>query len=146
MSETYSLFEAPESPPKKQPPDWWNLIARRERGCPEKWCWTSLETLDTTVPREKAQCLVTGAVFSTLLKSGPRKGCPNPKKPDAGTQRRLVISFAEVEAFKLTWEAETGQCSQCGGGGEALAGFSSEKGSRYRTCPRCKGTGKAAPP
>lgn len=125
-------------------PDWWLLIAQ-QRGVPEGWRWVSLEVLDTKVPRAQAHNLITGAVYSTLLKSGPRKGEPNFKKPDPGTERRLVISFAELDAFCAQWERETGTCSKCIGSGEELARYSSVDGSTYRTCSRCRGTGKVVP-
>ncbi|QSQ14082.1 hypothetical protein [Myxococcus landrumensis] len=135
-----------QAPPVRvEPPDWWNLIAH-QRGCHPAWRWLTVETIDHTVPRDQAHCLVSGGVYSTLVKSGPRKGKPNYGKPDPGTERRLVISFVELDACKAQWEAETGKCSKCGGSGEEGAGWSKEGGSRYRTCTRCNGSGKAVTP
>lgn len=123
---------------KSERSDFWNLIAVRKHGCPEGWRWTSLETIDPNAPRNKAQCLVTGAVYGTYVKSGKRKGDLNFKKPNPGTERRLVVSFAELDAFRDDWEKETGKCSDCGGCGRDA--FSASSG---RPCRRCGGDGKA---
>jgi hypothetical protein len=94
-------------------PDFYNLIAR-ERGMPEGWRWYSLEARPTffagpggiDVAREKAVCLVKGAVCTAVITRGPRKGHTNWKKLDRATECEMVITFVEYDARVAAWRAE----------------------------------------
>lgn len=132
----------PEARKRTGPPDWWLLIAKA-RGMPEGWAWFKLEVKGHPAPREQCVSLVTGAVCKETFKSGPRKGEKNWGKRDRSTERELAVTFAELDAFMAKWEAETGLCSACGGGGETMTGWSAESGSAYARCRPCAGSGKA---
>lgn len=113
--------------------DFWNLIAR-ERGMPEGWCWFRLEVVDHRLPRDEAASSVTGAVCTTVFKSGPRKGELNWAKRDGSTERTLIITFKELDARERQWESDTGKCCRCFGSGN----------DSFGKCRRCGATGKAA--
>ena len=86
---------------------------------------------------------VTGAVCNAVFLRGPRKGPTNWSKRDPDTDRGVIISDVEHNAWLLAWEKQTGKCHECGGTGQEWAGWNHETGDRYRDCRRCKATGKA---
>lgn len=116
-------------------PDWYNLIAA-DRGKPEGWRWYSLQAVNDST-------IVEGGIPRSLVTRGPRKGLPNWTKPDAVS--KMIVSPADVLARKLRFEAETGNCHQCGGVGQEFKGWSKEAGRLTRECRRCRGNGKAPP-
>lgn len=81
--------------------------------------------------------LVTGGI-PRILKSGPRKG----RKTWDGKGTRVVVTRAEIEAEKQRYAAETGNCPECYGEGEIFASWHHERGTTYKPCPHCGGTGK----
>lgn len=86
--------------------------------------------------------LVTGAVCAVPFKSGPRKGTKNWAKRDRSTDRTIAISGESRRAFETQWENETGLCHRCTGTGHRCVGWGEKDGDRYRTCPRCQGSGR----
>ncbi len=116
-------------------PDFYELIAR-ERGCPEGWTYVTLKAVGEG--RAKGAALVKGAIYPTKYKSGPRRGETNYSKPLAGTERELLITFAELDTREVRWEQETGVCSKCEGTGQMVSGFHERK-----PCTRCHATGEA---
>lgn len=116
--------------------DFWNLIAVEKFGCADGWQWVTLEALGDGLPREKAISQVTGARYSTVLKSGPRKGRPNFKKPDPGTERTFCITFGDFDVYCLEWEQREGKCHKCWGRGS----------DPWGTCGRCCGSGLGVKP
>ena len=125
----------------KEMPDFYNLIAR-QRGVPEGWHWYSLNVVGDIKDRANGGILVKGAICTAVYKSGPRKGQPNwSKRTD---EREFLITTRDYDAAMAAWEAETGNCSRCGGDGQELASASSA-GSTYRACRKCNATGRAVP-
>ena len=123
---------------KTKPPDFYNLIAA-ERGCADGWRWVELRVVGE---RPDHVVVVRGAVMPDLTK-GKNKGWPNWSKRDKSTERELVMTNPDINAFIAKWESTTGTCSGCGGDGQELAS-SGVNGTTYRDCRRCKATGKAA--
>lgn len=82
--------------------------------------------------------LISGGV-PRILTRGPNKG----KRKWAGKLTRVVVTGAEVDAAMTKYEAETGICAECEGTGRITAGWSATEGTKYRTCGKCGGTGKA---
>ncbi len=120
------------------PPDFYNQIAV-SRGCPAGWQWLSLDAVGAD--RKTGGVVIKGGVFSSLLKSGKNKGKPNFAKADAGTAREILVTFADLDAFREQWERDSGKCYQCGGSGETVAS-SGVAGRTFTKCRRCRGTGR----
>jgi hypothetical protein len=83
--------------------------------------------------------IVTGSVPDGVYSKGPRKGDPR----FTGTGKRVIISKVELETMAVAYEAETGKCWNCRGTGKTWAGWCRHKGTSYRECERCNGTGDA---
>lgn len=141
------LFDEPNAAPtkaeRKRLPDFWNMMAR-ERGVPDGWQWYRLEVADTKAPRHQSASLVTGAVCTERFKSGKRKGDLNWAKRDKRTERTLVITFADFDAYMAAWERKTGVCIKCDGNGTRSVGWSSTEGHTLVHCSACDGTGAVA--
>lgn len=117
--------------------DRWGWFARRRLGASEQWGWV-------TVERVVNGDLVRGGVYSTTIKTGPRKGQPNFKKPDPGTELVFVVPETEFGQLEKEFEVETGRCAGAGcESGRVPTGWSVETGPRYAQCARCAGTGNA---
>jgi hypothetical protein len=125
--------------------DFYNMIAI-ELGAPAGWRWFDLKVLgDHKLPREKTSFQMRGAVCDAVYKTGRNKGSTNWTKMDRSTVREFVVSFADYDARVARWECDTGKCGKCFGSGSEVAGGSAA-GTAYRTCSKCKGTGKSAAP
>jgi hypothetical protein len=109
-------------------------IVRRKLKVPPEWQWYKVERIDPDAT------LMEGGV-PRLLTRGPRKGKPTWK---GCKLERCIVTDVEVAAEQKSYEATTGSCHRCLGTGEVLHGWSKYEGSKYRPCPRCKGT-KVAP-
>lgn len=85
---------------------------------------------------------VKGGVYRHKITRGPRKGFPDFKKPEPGSEITLTLGILQHEAWRLQWEVETGLCHGCQGRGITVrsAGVS---GIFHRACQRCDGTGNA---
>jgi hypothetical protein len=118
-----------------QPPDLGLLTAQRVHRLPPEWragVYRSLHPLGLEL---------TGAEPIGTISRGPRKG--RPKWPPRNQWRAVLISAEQVAETRRQWEAETGLCSWCGGGGQQVHRVSVTEGVSYRTCMGCGGTGKA---
>lgn len=71
---------------------------RMAHGLAEGWQPLRLESLGS----QRTHVRIDGAVFPVKLKSGPRKGKTNFKKPTPGTEAIIVVSNAEYDE----WMAE----------------------------------------
>jgi hypothetical protein len=120
----------------------------------DDFCLFDLQGQEVTgIPRWRAysfrgmdpsSTLLKGAVCDVVYKSGPRKGRINWTKRDLSTEREIALSQEQVDAFGRAWEAKTGLCQRCWKTpGKVFAGWSKEKGSWSKPCPRCHATGKA---
>jgi hypothetical protein len=128
-------------------PDYWSMLVRQRYALPEEWRWFSLEALgDYRQPREHSASLIKGGVYKTLKQRGKNKGKPDIKKPEPGTYREVVVTFADFDAFCVKWERESGRCYDCYGNGDQCCGSAIQPDGSvkhaYRTCVRCKGSGK----
>jgi hypothetical protein len=75
------------------------------------------------------------------LKSGKNKGTLNYRK--ATNCQSFAVTVAEAEQMDVDYEAETGNCANCMGGGKEVARISTVSGIEYRECGKCKGSGRA---
>jgi len=137
------LFETPAEKPAEKRVDMHTIYMREHNDLPEGWRWTTMEVLDHEgkKPRDWRYVKYTGAVYSTLISRGPRKGRDNLKKPDEGTFRVVVVDDQAFRAWLPTWEQQTGKCHVCQGSGQKWMGWSADNGHRYAKCPRCDSTG-----
>jgi hypothetical protein len=127
----------PDASPAFEWVDLMSLQASRLLGIPG-WTAKRFESI------EPDSVLLTGGVYTETFKTGPRKGRTNYSKPVSGTARIFVLSRASMRAFDREWEAETGKCVRCQGGGRRVTGWSAVDGTTYRECTDCKGSGKPA--
>lgn len=115
------------------------LHAIEKYALPENWSSYRYECFPKTCG-ETLYYQLTGMVAPPKTK-GPNKGRPNWKNGDRNTKFVCIIPVSEHEQWLKTWELKTGKCSGCEGTGKALAQWSVIKGSEYRECSKCKGTG-----
>jgi hypothetical protein len=83
--------------------------------------------------------LITGGI-PRILTRGPRKG----KKTWDGKGTQVVVTKAEIDAEKVRYTVETGNCPECYGTGEIFASWHHERGTTYKPCPHCNATGSAS--
>lgn len=57
--------------------------------------------------------------------------------------KRARVSHRELEDEARAYERDTGSCSECLGKGEVIKEISVKRGTTYRGCGACAGTGKA---
>lgn len=124
------LFDAPPETDAVEKINFWESAARRIGGHPPEWKFYQFEVIDGGM-------LVTGGVPRYVTR-GPNKGQPRWK----GRGDRVLVGDAEHRAECSAYEHETGKCHKCWGTGQEFAGWSRDQGTHYRTCFRCKGTGK----
>lgn len=136
-----------ESKPKRPNYDHFNLYAIK-RGAPAGWQWTELKAIGDVYEKDRARqysqmdgYVHNGAKYATGKNAGKRK----PRSPVPGTERTIIFTMGEFDAFVREWEIETGICSKCDGTGEEWASSSITEGSKYKPCRRCFATGKAHP-
>lgn len=86
---------------------------------------------------------VNGEVPDGVHEHGPLKG--RPKFGGAGSThaKEVFVPDAELQRVAAEHERDTGDCWDCKGTGQTWAGWSQAEGTKYRTCTRCSGTGKA---
>lgn len=87
--------------------------------------------------------IVTGCVPHGTYSRGKYKGKPRFDHPKAAHRLRVAVSNAEIVAFALRSERETGKCWECNGTGRAYAGWNHLTGVKHRDCSRCSATGAA---
>lgn len=123
----------------KRRPHLYDIWAAEKFGI-EGWEWVSARCLPKNPPYTHVE--ISGAVFPMVYTSGPNKGQTSYTKVQAGTQRTVIFSNEEFDAWTRDWEAKTGKCSKCVGTGEIQAGWDRKTGATYRPCGACRGTGK----
>lgn len=103
--------------------------------------WEDIDLMRKGGKRDESNRLkITGNVVPLLA-----DGKPAWKYADKSTQKSVIFTFGEHDAWTAEWERRTGLCRQDADGhpGQEWMGWSQEGGHRFQTCPRCKGTGKA---
>jgi len=86
----------------------------------------------------KNDTIMTGGVPRVLTR-GPNKG----ERRWDGPRTQVAVTQVEIDAAMARYEAETGNCAECEGTKQTVAGWSASEGTRYRECVRCHGTGIA---
>lgn len=127
--------------------DLYTLHAREILGMPDTWQayrWECLPKPKPDQPHQVHTYKIVGAV-APLLTKGARVGTPNWKQLDKATEREAYFTPAQHDAWCAAWEHHTGQCRTCTGDGTVLVSWSVTQGQTTRACPRCHGTGQAAP-
>ena len=87
----------------------------------------------------KSDTIMTGGVPRVLTR-GPNKG----ERRWDGPVSRVVVTQAEIDTAMAAYEQTTHQCAECEGTARVVVGWSAVDGTKYRECPKCCGTGKAA--
>lgn len=116
-------------------------LAKEKAGMGPEWEPYMFESFPRH-PQQATRAEITGAV-APLITRGKSKGQRNWRKMDRSTKRVIYIDFAEYREWEAEWEKKTGKCAECEEGRE-WCGWSESEGHRYRTCLKCKGTGKPA--
>lgn len=75
-----------------------------------------------------------------VLKSGANKGRPNFRK--LSDEQSFVLQISDEHDVLVAYERRRGHCSECGGKGKTVCGWSKSDGTSYRQCRRCKGDGQ----
>ena len=102
--------------------------ALRKIGTPEGWTVYAWEALDDG-----------SVLYRMALEKPPREdGC---RKWNTDQGKAVAVSKAEVDAEYARYEAETGNCGECGGMGERWVGWNRDTGHKYAQCGICGGTG-----
>ena len=110
--------------------DFMTICARKKLGNAE-WQWCTSE-------RVEGGFLVTGGVPG-VYKSGKKKGRTKwPKKSECD---RIIVTLEDRDAAIVEYEKETGKCAWCEGSGKTLSRWSRDRGSEFRQCEKCDGTG-----
>jgi hypothetical protein len=82
--------------------------------------------------------IYTGAEFRIKTK-GPDKG----GRKFFGEKKQAVVTKAEMEAEKVRYETDTGNCASCCGTGEVFKRWNHKTGTHYKMCKKCNGTGSS---
>jgi hypothetical protein len=111
----------------------------KERAAVEGWAVNRWEKF----PKHDTRTLyweIEGAVCPPF-KSGKRKGKPNWTRRDIATQRTIVVTPEEYEAWAKQWAEKTGGCPACHQTGQEWVSWTKGEGSKFKPCPDCDGTG-----
>lgn len=128
----------PEAARLRRPDETTFLVERHS--LPAGWRVSAWEVKNDRTPQEFIE--VKGAVYPPITR-GKRKGLPNYRKPEPGTEMRLSFTLEDITAWCAEWERETGLCSACEGTGHAWNGWHHERGNHFRVCSACDGSGQA---
>ena len=120
--------------------DWYERIARRKLGLP-LFQWHTLRAVDWRAIETSDTLVIGGEPIGVYAKG---KGAGRPKFGPRSADRTCVVTDAELNAEYTAYEAETGNCARCCGAGEVFKSMSVTDGTKYRTCPKCGGSGKRA--
>lgn len=60
---------------------------------------------------------------------------------DDSTDRAVIVTDAEEKEEFDRYERETGKCGECLGTQKTFKSWDHKEGTKYRTCPRCNGSG-----
>lgn len=116
---------------------------RESNGLSDGWQWFSFKVLDHKgkEPKDWRYAQYEGAVYPHLITRGPRKGLPNYRKPEPGTERTCIVDDLQYQAWLVEWEARMNKCCGCEGSGEQWRGWDATMGDKFSRCFRCGGTG-----
>lgn len=95
--------------------------------------------------RDKGGAVIISGGEPRMMTRGPRKGQPSWAHIPKDHLVDVVVTEAELRAAELKYEADTGNCLNCGGSGQEVAS-AGVGGTQYRQCYRCKGSGEAPKP
>lgn len=117
--------------------------ARERAGMPPEWSWYHLETFPHSRGSEPPLCFIVKGAVAPLKQRGPGAGkLRNWKKRDPATDTTVYIKPEEHLAWLAAYEARTGNCFNCQGTKQEAAGWNIATGTTWRSCSRCKGSGK----
>jgi len=119
-------------------PNFLEIVARSKLGQPPEWRAFHFMRLDEC-KTETPDFLVKGGV-PRLKRSGPKKG---EQTWDGVDVTQCAVTTAEIEAAKIQYQQTTGNCWCCQGLGQVFQSWHHIEGTKYKTCPRCRGTGKS---
>lgn len=119
--------------------DLYQVHAIEKERLPSNWRVFRWEAFPKSGRGDCIYIAVTGAVCEYQYLKGKRKGHTNWHKRDAKTEVTVNLPVADHNAWKLEWEKRTGKCSNCTGTGEVMESWNVNTGTKYRTCPKCKG-------
>lgn len=134
-----ALFEpsVAKSDAERGKPDTRMMYIHEVLGELPQWWWHQLDCAPESVPDGYVK--VKGAV-APLKRDGFRSW----RKRDKTTERIHFIRIADVERWESERAESLGICVECWGTKEVWIGWGKYTGHRYKTCPKCKGTGKPA--
>ena len=115
-----------------------SLMIQRMFNLPPGWRTCGIKTLDRNRPG--LGFVYEGAVPLGKYTKGPKKG--RTKWPSEKDCQTFTVLKSEIEAFRASWEQETGMCSNCLSKGRTAFRIPARDDSDYRTCKHCGGTGK----
>ncbi len=122
---------------KPKPVDHLNAATKHVLGITSPtWRWKSSERVDKTCKRDLG-FIVVGSETTPITK-GPRKG----QLRWIGEENRVVLTRADLNAQLTRFESATGDCGECYGTGKTAGRVSVTKGTSYRACKRCAGSGR----
>jgi hypothetical protein len=101
--------------------------------------WKAYELKCFPPGEDELICFIVRGAVVPLKTRGKNKGHPDWKNMESATARTLYIKPDEHWPWLMDYEARTGQCFNCQGTGEEVAGWSVTKGVKHRTCSRCTG-------
>ena len=119
--------------------DLYQIHAIEKAKLPSNWKIFRCEAFPKSGIDDCGYVAVTGAVCDFQYLKGKRKGQTDWRKRDARTETTVNLPVAEHEAWKREWEQKTGLCSTCTGTGEVFRSWDVNTGTKYDTCPKCKG-------
>ena len=99
----------------------------------------------TAHPEKTLYVELSGAVYGKYVK-GPKRGRPNYKLKDKGSERTFVVPVAEYAEWEKDWIVRTGNCPRCTGEGKTVSRMDFVEGkTHYVPCRDCGGSGKKQP-
>lgn len=125
-TETLPLFSGDAT--AVEPFDTISAAARAKLGKGPEWRWSDSR--------------VVGDAY--LVKGGvPHRTRAGRMKWDRRTLDEVILTRADFDAARATYERDTGRCAKCSGTGEWSYGWTKDTGRLVKPCPRCNATGKA---
>ena len=114
------------------------LAARHVGQIGAEFAWHTI----TAIHADESNPFNSPYVGSRLRFNIPTVGRNGKKKwPAMKTDRVIVVTEAQEREAGERWEREHAACCRCGGDGLVFNGWHRDKGVKYATCDRCKGTG-----
>jgi len=70
-------------------------------------------------------------------------GRVNWRLAERDTAKHVYVADAEHGAWLIEWSKRTGKCAGCAGDGKQFERWHHERGTTFKTCPDCGGSGLA---